>query len=167
MDQAHELDPGGLVRLDPPCAGPEALHEIALVAVDLAPGDWLVIDDAESFFEPHMSRRNAMRVLLQYRRNLGISVALAAKDPMDFPRQVRNNTDLWIVHPEGDVDVLTWERRAGVPTDPLPRGVFVAGRRGGPWSTITADRFEKGLDTLPLWVDTSPVTSNEAPRRVR
>lgn len=142
--------PPDVVYLDPPpAASPEGALRIAQVALRLKPGDWLVIDDAESYFHPRRTislaaSQNPLREFLNYRRNLGVNVILAAKDPMDFTRQARNNTRYFIVHPARDPDVLAWERKAEIPVDEMqqPHFGFIVGSRALGWSQVSTNSLD-------------------------
>lgn len=148
-----------MIYADPqPEASPEGGLRITEIALKLEPGDWLVIDDAEEYFHPRRTlslaaTQNPLRSFLNFRRNLGINIILAAKDPMDFTRQVRNNTRYFIAHPPRDPDVENWMRKAHIPVDedvlkemgfwPLDDHDFIVGSRRMGWSKINTAALDK------------------------
>lgn len=111
---------------------------LALVALNLPPDSWLIVDDAENFLDPTLSKRNPFRGFISYRRNLGVNVVLVCKDPLEFPRQLRTNARLWIARPGGDADILRWYKRVGFPEGGLADHEFWVGRPPGPFERIHA-----------------------------
>jgi hypothetical protein len=156
--------PDDVIYADPqPEASPEGGLRITEIALKLEPGDWIVIDDAESYFHPRRTlslaaTQNPLREFLNYRRNLGINIILAAKDPMDFTRQVRNNTRYFIVHPPRDPDIETWLRKAHMPVDddaleaagfnPFGDHDFIVGSRRMGWKKINTGALDSWVPPL-------------------
>jgi hypothetical protein len=148
-DAKIPLDKAFLFMEPQPPASPEGAKAIAELAFRLRPGDWLIVDDAESYFHPRRTlslaaTQNPFREFLNYRRNIGINVLLAAKNPLDFTVQMRNNTRLFIVHPSREPSILRWEKEAGFPAEEiLPHGFFWVGSREGGWSRIDTNALDK------------------------
>lgn len=113
--------------------GTEGGEEIVRLAERLQVGDWIVVDDAEDYVHPWMSRLGLFERFLNHRKNTYLNVALTMKDPNEGPRRLRNVTTWWIVAPPREPAIARYLRDRGIPDEPLPPLFFWSGPRSGPF----------------------------------